>query len=382
MDDPNITMEEYIKLEEEKARRQGRTFNWQTATYGKLEYYEDEDDSFTNLETEYPAIVFDDTSDAILLCEPTHLYHSSVSLDSTTSLSPDHPLTHISPTPTPTRVLFHRRTVRMAIRTQPTLSPGMSTRIAEAATLSLSSFCKRYRSSYETPSPSSSPTLPVRKRYRGTSELILDIDSEWDKLGDEDTKEDEENESLDLDDEREVQGLDNEGQGLDDEGQGLEEECPGIEEEEEATPEGQQQAVLVVDTTTSKPLGLGYGAARPPPAAPIQTPPSLEWSLGSLPVSPSSIVVPSPIALPMTTPATKSVDEDQFLEGYDRDLRELYTRSGAVRDDIFSQRYRFRSLEREQERATRENHDLRRQLAMERRERLELTDHVARIERR
>ncbi|GJU50177.1 hypothetical protein Tco_1219732 [Tanacetum coccineum] len=36
---------------------------------------------------------------------------------------------------------------------------------------------------------------------------------------------------------------------------------------------------------------------------------------------------------------------------YDRDLRELYTRSGAVRDEIFSQRYRFRSLEREQERA-------------------------------
>ncbi|GKF17213.1 hypothetical protein Tco_0062131 [Tanacetum coccineum] len=36
--------------------------------------------------------------------------HSLVSLDSTTPLSPDHPLTHVSPTPTPTRVLFHRRT--------------------------------------------------------------------------------------------------------------------------------------------------------------------------------------------------------------------------------------------------------------------------------
>ncbi|GJY45811.1 hypothetical protein Tco_0434874 [Tanacetum coccineum] len=31
MDDPNITMEEYIRLEEEKARRQGRAFNWQSA---------------------------------------------------------------------------------------------------------------------------------------------------------------------------------------------------------------------------------------------------------------------------------------------------------------------------------------------------------------
>ncbi|GKA91209.1 hypothetical protein Tco_0813079 [Tanacetum coccineum] len=36
MDDPNMTMEEYIKLEEEKARRRSRVFNWQTATYGKI----------------------------------------------------------------------------------------------------------------------------------------------------------------------------------------------------------------------------------------------------------------------------------------------------------------------------------------------------------
>nr|GEW52917.1 hypothetical protein [Tanacetum cinerariifolium] len=36
----------------------------------------------------------------------------------------------------------------------------------------------------------------------------------------------------------------------------------------------------------------------------------------------------------------------------DRDVRELYIRSGAVKDEIFSQRFRFRSLEREQERAT------------------------------
>ncbi|GKF96702.1 hypothetical protein Tco_0292523, partial [Tanacetum coccineum] len=60
MDDPNITMEEYIRLEEEKARRRSETFNWQTATYGKREYYDDEDNSFTNFKTEFPAIVFDD----------------------------------------------------------------------------------------------------------------------------------------------------------------------------------------------------------------------------------------------------------------------------------------------------------------------------------
>ncbi|GJR52938.1 hypothetical protein Tco_1403459 [Tanacetum coccineum] len=36
-----------------------------------MEYCEDEDDSFTNIETEYPAIVFNDTSNAALSCEPT-----------------------------------------------------------------------------------------------------------------------------------------------------------------------------------------------------------------------------------------------------------------------------------------------------------------------
>ncbi|GKG62702.1 hypothetical protein Tco_0636433, partial [Tanacetum coccineum] len=47
--------------------------------------------------------------------------YSSVSSDSTASLSPDHPLTHVSPTPTSTRVSFHHRTARMAVRTQSTL---------------------------------------------------------------------------------------------------------------------------------------------------------------------------------------------------------------------------------------------------------------------
>ncbi|GJY34633.1 hypothetical protein Tco_0419102 [Tanacetum coccineum] len=72
MDDLNITMEEYIRLEEEKAQRHGRTFNWQTATFRKFVYYEDEDDCFTDFETEFPAIVFDNTltSDTALPCEP------------------------------------------------------------------------------------------------------------------------------------------------------------------------------------------------------------------------------------------------------------------------------------------------------------------------
>ncbi|GJV06831.1 hypothetical protein Tco_1344487, partial [Tanacetum coccineum] len=59
MDDPNMTMEEYIKLEEEKARRRGRVFNWQTATYGKIRIDDDLHD-LSFVEAEFPAIIIND----------------------------------------------------------------------------------------------------------------------------------------------------------------------------------------------------------------------------------------------------------------------------------------------------------------------------------
>ncbi|GJR83527.1 reverse transcriptase domain-containing protein [Tanacetum coccineum] len=58
IDDPNITMEEYIRLEEEKARRRGKVYNWETVTYGKIWYDEDVHD-LRSVETKFPAIVFD-----------------------------------------------------------------------------------------------------------------------------------------------------------------------------------------------------------------------------------------------------------------------------------------------------------------------------------
>ncbi|GJW76222.1 hypothetical protein Tco_0137904 [Tanacetum coccineum] len=59
MDNPNLTMEEYVRLEEEKARKRGKVFDWKTATYGKIRV----DDDFYNLrsmEAEFPAIVVND----------------------------------------------------------------------------------------------------------------------------------------------------------------------------------------------------------------------------------------------------------------------------------------------------------------------------------
>ncbi|GKA77688.1 hypothetical protein Tco_0784225 [Tanacetum coccineum] len=72
MDNPNITMEEYIRLKEENARRHGKVYNWETATYGKI-WYDDDIHDLRSVETEFPAIVFNDelTSEKALSCEPT-----------------------------------------------------------------------------------------------------------------------------------------------------------------------------------------------------------------------------------------------------------------------------------------------------------------------
>ncbi|GJR23306.1 hypothetical protein Tco_0971833 [Tanacetum coccineum] len=72
MDDPNITMEEYIRLEEEKSQKRKKVFNWETAKYGKIWYDEDILD-LRSVETKFPAIVFNNnlTSNETLFCEPT-----------------------------------------------------------------------------------------------------------------------------------------------------------------------------------------------------------------------------------------------------------------------------------------------------------------------
>ncbi|GJU37029.1 hypothetical protein Tco_1185383 [Tanacetum coccineum] len=72
MDDPNITIEEYIRLEEEKSRRNGKVYNWETTTYGKI-WYDNDIYDHRSVETEFLAIVFNDElkSEEALSCEPT-----------------------------------------------------------------------------------------------------------------------------------------------------------------------------------------------------------------------------------------------------------------------------------------------------------------------
>nr|GEW46596.1 uncharacterized mitochondrial protein AtMg00810-like [Tanacetum cinerariifolium] len=94
--------------------------------------------------------------------------------------------------------------------------------------------------------------------------------------------------------------------------------------------------------------------AYPLPAPPIQTPPSPELTSGSFPISPSPSIVPSPISSPiisLTVPSPVASPSTAEAEGFlAEDIEELFTRSRAVRDEIFSHRYIFRSLGHEQER--------------------------------
>ncbi|GJW81138.1 hypothetical protein Tco_0145113 [Tanacetum coccineum] len=89
-----------------------------------------------------------------------------------------------------------------------------------------------------------------------------------------------------------------------------------------------------------------------PLAAPVQTPPSPEWSLATILVDMDQFIeVGAQLELHMSIlyDHTKRLDAlpPTLVADIDRDVRELYNRPGAVRDEIFLQRYRFRSLERE-----------------------------------
>ncbi|GJY31771.1 hypothetical protein Tco_0415266 [Tanacetum coccineum] len=81
MDDPNITIEEYIQLMADKARGRDKTFNWETAMYGEV--YCKDLDSFIDFETNFPAIVYNDTSTSNqnVSSEPTVSIYNAIKSD-------------------------------------------------------------------------------------------------------------------------------------------------------------------------------------------------------------------------------------------------------------------------------------------------------------
>ncbi|GKC19059.1 hypothetical protein Tco_1021209, partial [Tanacetum coccineum] len=310
------------------------------------------------------------------------------------------------------------RTARMVVRVPHAMSSGLSASMAEVAAMSESALRKRFWSSYKSLPSVLPPDLPLRKRYRGTSELVEDSEEDEEieeSMESDSVSEDAEDEDLAAEDEGltagvegpgmddegyglddESHGRDDESRGIDDEGHSVESDVLGLEEREEAVPRGQQQAAPVVRTAMSEPLGLGYGTLRrrelaleegdvystfevghgsgsapeserpervstfrqptlttwtdqedgmiyidipdyPPPAPPVQTPPSPEWTSGSLLISPSPSDDPSPNSspmIPLTIPspvATPAAELSLALfEKYDRDMGELFTRSGRL----------------------------------------------------
>ncbi|GJV85178.1 hypothetical protein Tco_1525076 [Tanacetum coccineum] len=213
----------------------------------------------------------------------------------------------------------------------------------KVAAMSDLAFRKRFRSSYESLPSSSPPDLPSWKHYRDTSELVEDDEEEEDdKEEDEEIEESLNSDSVIEDAEDEGPTTENEDPAAGDEGLVAGDKGPGMGVEslslggDEAVPEGQQRAAPVMETAIGEPLGLGYGALRHqeitfgegrmpsvfeptlttwidpkggiayidvpaylPPAPPAQTPPSPDWSSGSLIASLAPSIVPSPISSPM-----------------------------------------------------------------------------------
>ncbi|GKA32006.1 hypothetical protein Tco_0718373, partial [Tanacetum coccineum] len=193
----------------------------------------------------------------------------------------------------------------MVVRVPPAMSPGLSANMARVEAMSESAFLEDDEEEEED------------EEEDEETEERLDFDSVSEDADDEDpTTKDEDPatgyKGLAAGDKGPGMGVesrssDDETHGLDDEGHSIESDGLGLGEEEEAVLEGQQRAVLVVGAT-------------------------------------GGLIRDHTIRLEELSPA--------LFKRYNRDKGELFTRSGAVRDEIFTQRYQFRSLEHEQERVT------------------------------
>ncbi|GJW74938.1 hypothetical protein Tco_0134308 [Tanacetum coccineum] len=220
----------------------------------------------------------------------------------------------------------------MVVRVLPAMSPGLSASIAEVVTMSDSAF----RNS-------------------------RDDEEEDEEKEDEEVEESSDSDSESEDVEDEGPTAEDEGPAAGDEGPSMRVESLGLGEDE-VVPEGQQRAASVVEIAIGEPLGLAYEALRrreiasregqmpsvfeidleddrayidipayPPPALPVHTPPSPEWSSGSLYVSPVPSIVPLPILspiIPLTVPSPVASPAMAETEGF---LTELGARIAEER---------------------------------------------------
>ncbi|GKA49535.1 hypothetical protein Tco_0742608, partial [Tanacetum coccineum] len=267
----------------------------------------------------------------------------STSSDSTAPLLPDHPLTHA----TPTLVPVLRRTARIVVHIPQAMSPSLSASMAKVAAMSDSAFRKRM--------------------IRGDDE---EEDEEIEESSNSDSvSEDVEDDGPTAEDKDPVAG--DEGLATGDEGPGMGVESPSLGGDE-AVPGGQQRAAPVAETVVGQSSGSVQEFERPeivsalrqptlttwmdpedgivyidvptypPLAPPAQTPPSLEWSSSSLPISPAPSIVPSPM-ISLTVPSPVASPATTKTEGF---LTELGARvemqGGLIRDHTLAKERRVR----------------------------------------
>ncbi|GJX40622.1 hypothetical protein Tco_0255612 [Tanacetum coccineum] len=230
--------------------------------------------------------------------------------------TPESPLVVAPPTSLPkstlpTLVYILRRTARIVVCVPPAMSPGLSASMAEVAAMSESRFKEdddeedeEIEESLDSDSVSEDaedkgPTTEDEDPAAGDERLAAVIEGP-----------DMDDESHGMDDES--HGLDDESHGLDDEGHSVESDGLGLEEEEEAVP----------------PAGSSGCGDRYPkdgmvyidvPAYPLPAPPSLEWTSGSLPISPSPSIVPLPVSSPiisLTVPSPVATPATTETEGF------------------------------------------------------------------
>ncbi|GJX32364.1 hypothetical protein Tco_0242219 [Tanacetum coccineum] len=308
--------------------------------------------------------------------------------ESPLAISPPIPLSESTP---PVLVPILRRTARMAERIPHAMSTSLSAGMAEVAAMSES----------------------------------LEEDSEED----DDEVDEEIEESMDSDSDAgltagvEGPGIDDKGYGLDDESRGINDEGHSVEsdgfglKEEKAVPRGQQQAAPVVGMTGSGSAPESKRHERvsafrqptlttwtdpkdgmiyidipdyPPSAPPVQTPPSLDWTSGSLLISSSPSDNPSPISspmIPLTIPSPVATPAAVETEGFLTELgaQESYSlgrwrlgRRFSPRGQTDAQRA---ALWHAISDVQGKNRDLRLQHVEERRARLELAEVVDGIRR-
>ncbi|GJW89995.1 hypothetical protein Tco_0167548 [Tanacetum coccineum] len=256
--------------------------------------------------------------------------------------TPELPLTiappiSLSESTPPILVPILRRTARMAVRVPHAMSSGLSASMAEVAAMSESAFRKRFQTSCES-SPSVSPPDFFLDRCSNYRRSVIEGDG-GSNTEDEDPAAEDEGLTARV----EGPGIDYESYGLDSESHGMDDDSRGLDDEWSYAPLGlgyealmhRELALEADDVYSTFEVGHGSGsvpeferpervsASRqptlttwtdpedgivyinvptyPPPAPPVQTPPSPEWTSGSLPISPTPFNVPSPISSPIDT---------------------------------------------------------------------------------